>query len=327
MKREGTDTAARGAPTLGVNQWFHYQDYASVEQCVELLLDLEVRHLRTGVSWADYCRPEGKAWYDWQMRQLAQFNVLLSVWHTPPSISEGGDCASPPRRLKDFADFIDLLINDYGDTFETLELWNEPNNRLKWAFDRFDPKWEKFGSMIGMAGYWARRLGKPTVLGGMVPVDPHWLNLMHQYGTLDVIDIVGIHGFPEMWWVDAPNLDWFQHWKGWENKVEIIRDHCAHRRIWITETGLATWEMSKRKPGRYDLQCLKLREAAAAPVERVYWYSLVDLSPEREAIEGFHVDENEYHLGLVTYDGMKKPSYFTMKELMQNARAKTAASA
>src|SRR5690349_6693938 len=76
---------------FGVCQWFHFQDYESVERTVDLLRGLRVRHLRTGVSWADYLRDGGPAWYDWQMRQLARagLEVLLSVWHTPPSISEG----------------------------------------------------------------------------------------------------------------------------------------------------------------------------------------------------------------------------------------------
>src|ERR671913_33837 len=94
---------------LGVCQWFHFDDRAEVLRVVRLLRELGVRHLRTGISWADFLRPGGKRWYDWQMRQLEEFEVLLSLWHTPPSISEAGTCASPPRRLRDFADFVDVV--------------------------------------------------------------------------------------------------------------------------------------------------------------------------------------------------------------------------
>src|SRR5437763_6018725 len=141
---------------LGVCQWFHFEDYHSVTTAVRLLNELGVRHLRTGLSWADFYRPGGKEWYDWQMNQLADFDVLLSIWHTPPSISEGNSCNSPPRRLRDFADFIDLVITRYGERFTHLELWNEPNNRLKWNFQEFDPWWRKFAEMIGDAAYWAK---------------------------------------------------------------------------------------------------------------------------------------------------------------------------
>src|SRR4051812_30322626 len=75
---------------IGICQWFHFEDYAAVDRSIELLHELGVKHFRTGISWADYHRPRGRAWYDWQMDRLRQsrLEILLSVWHTPPSISE-----------------------------------------------------------------------------------------------------------------------------------------------------------------------------------------------------------------------------------------------
>ncbi len=310
---------ARGGPglrdKLGVCQWFHYEAYGDVERAVEELAALGVRHLRTGISWADFHRPGGKRWYDWQMRALADFDVLLSIWHTPPSISASGTCAGPPCRLEDYADFVDQVIHEYGDLFETLELWNEPNNRLKWDFVNWDPRWRKFGDMVRRAGRVAGRRGKRRILGGMIPVDPHWLELMRGYGVLDEVDAVAIHAFPDMWWNDHPNWDWYSHWHGWEDKV--ARAEGFGLPVWVTETGLATWDVERRAVGRHALNEQRLVWAAEAPAERVYWYCLVDLHPARAAIEGFHVDENEYHLGLVTWDGSRKPSWWRMRELMK----------
>jgi CDP-paratose 2-epimerase len=303
---------------LGVCQWFHFEDRRSIEQTIALIADLGVRHLRTGISWADFLRDGGRRWYDWQMAALAEsgLEVLLSVWHTPPSLSEGNACNAPPRRLLDYADFIDLVINEYGDGFCHLELWNEPNNRLKWDFPRFDPSWGKFGEMIGAAAYWAKQRSRGTVLGGMIPVDHYWLNLMQQYGVLQYIDVIGIHGFPGMWWPDRPNWDWDAHWAGWDAKLAYISGHGGGRRVWVTETGLATFDLALWREGKYDLQMRMLSDAAAAPCGRVYWYSLIDLDPTRDAIEGFHVDENEYHLGLVAADGTRKPAFDLMKDLI-----------
>ena len=312
---------------LGLNQWFHYQDYAGVERAIERMLDLGATALRTGISWADYCRPGGKRWYDWQMKQLSLFDVLLSVWHTPPSIAEGGACNGPPRRLQDYADFLDLVITDYGDCFGDLELWNEPNNRLKWNFPRHDPDWGKFARMIAMAGHWASHRGKRTVLGGMIPVDHHWLNLMHRHQALHDVDVIAIHGFPGMWWDHAPNWDWYDHWRGWRHKIDYLRPHTGGRPIWITETGLATCDVRTGRRAREALQVEALEQAADAPVDRVYWYSLIDLDPARDAIEGFHIDENEYHLGLVTFDGRIKPAYHRMKELLAERASSLAAPA
>jgi CDP-paratose 2-epimerase len=305
---------------LGVCQWFHFQDYQGLDRAVEALHDVGVRLLRTGVSWADYHRPGGKAWYDHQMNALVGFDVLLSVWHTPPSISEGDACNAPPRRLRDYADFIDRMMTEYGDRFHHLELWNEPNNRYKWDFPAFDPDWRKFGEMVGDAAYWAKKCGRHTVLGGMIPIDHHWLRLMEHYGALQHIDVVGVHGFPGMWFPDHPNWDWHAHWTGWPDKINAFRPHTGGRPVWVTETGLATWDLALHRESKYELQVAMLEDAAyTCLAERVYWYSLIDLDPAREAIEGLHVDENEYHMGLITHDGRKKHAYERMKEIVASA--------
>lgn len=312
--------ADRAQPLLrdrvGLCQWFHYEDYRTLEMAAGLLRELGVRHLRTGVSWADYLRPGGPQWYDAMFRALAGFDVLLSVWHTPPSISEGGCCSSPPRRLRDYADFIDLLITRYGAGFTHLELWNEPNNRWKWDFPQYDPEWRKFGEMVGTAAYWAQQRQVPTVLGGMIPVDPHWLALMKRWGAFPYLDVVAVHGFPGMWWDDAPNWEWYRDWHGWPHKIDQLRPHVEGRPIWVTETGFATVAHGTRHEALLDVQVQRLEDVIQCPAERIYWYSLIDLDPAREAIEGFHVDENEYHLGLVRSDGTPKPAYERMRAML-----------
>src|SRR5688572_27095052 len=99
------DSALAVRPALrdrfGICQWFHYEDYRNLERAAALLGELGVRHLRTGISWADYHRPGAETWYRNLFERLADFELLVSVWHTPPSISEGNHCASPPRRLGD----------------------------------------------------------------------------------------------------------------------------------------------------------------------------------------------------------------------------------
>ena len=303
--------------SLGICQWFHYQDYAAVDRCVGLMRELDVRLVRTGISWADFHRPGGQSWYHWQMQRLREFDLLVSIWHTPPSLAEGGVCAGPPRRLQDYADFVWQVIDMYGDRFSHLELWNEPNNCYKWDFRSFDPRWSKFAAMIRMAARTARRCGKPTVLGGMIPVDHHWLNGMKSLGALDDVDVIAIHAFPEMWSNDTRCWEWYDNWHGWDQKVAYIAAHTDGRPVWVTETGLATWDLTRGEEGRADLQAQMLLQAAAAPAERVYWYSLMDLDPEREAIEGFHEDENEYHLGLVKHNGQRKKAFAVMKQHLE----------
>ena len=44
---------------------------------------LGVRHLRTGLSWADSLRPNADAWFDRQMSAVADFDVTLTFCFTP----------------------------------------------------------------------------------------------------------------------------------------------------------------------------------------------------------------------------------------------------
>lgn len=248
----------------------------------------------------------------------AGLELLVSVWHTPPSISEGGCCSSPPLRRQDYADFIDLLITRHGDSLGTIELWNEPNNRLKWNFARFDPRWEKFGRMIGMAAHWAKQRGcRTTVPGGMMPVDPYWLRLMRSHGALAHIDAVGIHGFPGMWDGDEYWWDWPDHWRGSSEKIATISKESDGKPIWITETGFATWDGKLRQPGNFEEQCTMLGRALRIVAPRVYWYSLIDLDPARAAIEetedGGRIDRREYHLGLVKHTGKRKNAFAQLR--------------
>lgn len=314
--------------SIGVCQWFHYQDHRPVDATVEALHDLGVRHLRTGISWADYHRPGGPEWYDWQMDRLREsgLELLLSVWHTPPSISldpHRGSSSVPPARTRDYADFIDLVIQRWGDAFQFLELWNEPNNPYKWD-DRYDPGHRRFAELVALAGHWARECGKTPILGGVTLLDYEFIDRMAAYGALEHVDIVGIHAFPHMWEPFATDWEHPDHWYGWDHRIREMSTRSG-RPVWVTETGLATYR--KDTGGRREsLQMEALRKALEAPVERLYWYSLFDLPPDRVAIEEANDgprEECEYHMGLIRYGpgfrrrGREKPAY---RELRRELR-------
>lgn len=313
---------------LGVCQWFHYGDHRLLDVTVETLEDLGVRHLRTGLSWADYHRPRGGEWYDWQMGRLrkSDLEVLLSVWHTPPSISmepELGSASVPPARPRDYADFIDEVIRRYGDCFETLELWNEPNNPFKWRTD-FDPDHARFAEMVIDAGFWAGECGVPRVLGGTTLLDYDFVDRMVEAGATEHVDVFGIHAFPHMWEPYASDWEYATHWYGWEHRVAEIEERSGLP-VWVTETGLATVRKDTGEC-RESAQVEALRAAFGVPAERVYWYCLFDLDPERLAIEEVNDaprEEPEYHMGLVRFDpeyrvdGHRKPAFHALRKALR----------
>ncbi len=281
---------------MGVLEWFRPGDYTRVEQLSAVLAQLGVVELRTGVSWAEWNAPGGEAWYAWLLPRLAQsgLRVLPCFLYTPPSLGLEYKTSSPPRNLRAYADFIDLFITRFGAGFDTVELWNEANNMSEWDWT-LDPHWFMFAEMVGGAAHWAQQRGKRTVLGGMSPIDPAWLELMFTRGVMQYIDIVGIHGFPGTW---------EQSWSSWEYEIDKVRSlldaYQSPAEIWITETGFSTW--------RHDEfgQMTAFVEAANTSVQRVYWYSAYDLAPELPTVEGFHLDEREYHFGLMRTDGSPK---------------------
>ena len=284
-----------GTPAIGILQWFHIGEYEKAEQTITELELLGVKLLRTGISWADLYRQEGKEWYDWLLPKLAaHFELLPCFTYTPPSIGLEEKTSAPPRNTKDYADMLDLLITDYGGYFEYIELWNEPNNKSEWDFT-LDREWTIFADMIIKAAFWARQRGKKTVLGGMSPISPRWLDLMGAHGVLEHIDVAGFHGFPGTFDTD---------FKGWKRNIaevqEVLDNHQSEARLWITECGYSTWKHDELR------QADEFTEILDLPIDRVYWYSLFDLQEEKETVDGFHLDDREYFFGILKAGGRPK---------------------
>jgi beta-xylosidase len=104
---------ARLAPALGLCQWFHFED-PRLDAAVRWMKDLGVRHLRTGLSWADSLRPNAEAWFDRQMQLLEPFEVTLTFCFTPESEGLRPHHTSPPRDPRAFADFCATQVRRYA---------------------------------------------------------------------------------------------------------------------------------------------------------------------------------------------------------------------
>jgi CDP-paratose 2-epimerase len=295
MKRGEKQGAVKSRmPALGIVEWFRPGEYDRVETLLADLQRLGVRELRTAIYWADWYSSEGDGWYAWLLPRLAQdMNILPCFLYTPAPLGIVPKFSSPPRTPKAYADFIDVMITRFGQYFEWIELWNQPNSFNEWDA-RLDPDWRIFSEMIGGAAYWARKRGKKTVLPGTWPVDLEWLELMHDRGVLDHIDAVGIHGFP--------GTSEFA-WRGWDKQVGDVRARLSRlglkTPLWITQTGFSTWRGEERA------QVGALLDAADAPVERIYWQSAHDRIPETGG-SSFCSDERDYHYGLKRVDGSPK---------------------
>lgn len=104
---------AEFAPALGLCQWFHFEDHR-LESAVRWLRELGVRHVRTGLSWADSFRPNADAWFDRLMGALEEFQVTVTFCFTPAHRGVLPDHTSPPLVLEEYADFCARMIRRYG---------------------------------------------------------------------------------------------------------------------------------------------------------------------------------------------------------------------
>lgn len=184
---------------------------------------------------------------------------------------------------------------------EAIKFWNEPNNVSHWD-SYMDPDWSQFAAMTGLAADAVRALAPNLrlVLGGMSPIDPAFVALLDRHGLLVKLDVIALHGFP---------LDW-NHWKinEWPQKLAEIRA-VTDLPIWVTEVGASTF-------GADEVQTFGLQRTAELlldRVERVFWYSLLDLPPTWEATTRHKESEGSsyyrhFYMGLIRADGTPKPS-------------------
>ena len=125
VREDGTEKPAyelfrRFTPELGICQWFHFEDHR-LDDGVRRLRELGVRHVRTGLSWADSLRPNADAWFDRQMEALADFDVTVTFCFTPESRGEESHHTSPPLVLEEYAEFCARMVRRYAPAANALE--------------------------------------------------------------------------------------------------------------------------------------------------------------------------------------------------------------
>lgn len=101
------------AAEMGLCQWFHFED-PRLDEAVRWMKRLGVRHLRTGLSWADSFRPGALDWFDRQMEALADFEVTVTYCFTPEHRGLEPHHSSPPIDPREFADFCAAMTARYA---------------------------------------------------------------------------------------------------------------------------------------------------------------------------------------------------------------------
>lgn len=107
------DAYADYASEMGLCQWFHFHDHR-LDDAVAWMRRLGVRHVRTGLSWADSFREGALDWFDRQMEALADFEVTVTFCFTPEHRGIEPHHTSPPQVAEEFAEFCAQMVRRYA---------------------------------------------------------------------------------------------------------------------------------------------------------------------------------------------------------------------
>jgi beta-xylosidase len=118
IREDGTPKPAQRqfadyAPDMGLCQWFHFEDHR-LDAAVKWLREMGVKRLRTGLSWADWLRPDADKWYDRMMKALDEFDLTITFCFTPEAKGIQPHHTSPPQRIEEFADFCSEMMRRYA---------------------------------------------------------------------------------------------------------------------------------------------------------------------------------------------------------------------
>jgi beta-xylosidase len=182
---------------------------------------------------------------------------------------------------------------------EAVMFWNEPNNKSHWD-PELDPEWRRFAEMTKLAAKAVAQVNPalPRVLGGISPIDPAFIKRMEDFGVLDELNAVAVHGFP---------LDW-NNWVLDEWPQRLAEIHAvSDLPVWVSEVGISTF-------GAEEVQEFGLRRTAELLVgraPRIHWYSLYDLPKAWPATTRHREAEGSayyrhFHMGLLREDGTPK---------------------
>jgi len=185
---------------------------------------------------------------------------------------------------------------------EAAMLWNEPNNKSHWD-PELDPDWSIFSRTVIEAAKAVQSVNPNVtrVLGGMSPIDPHFVKTLEGHGVLDHVDVIAVHGFP---------LDW-NLWpiNEWPDRIAEIEAVAPNHEIWATEVGVGSFGAEEVQVFGID----RTAELLLNRVPRLYWYSLFDLPKSWEATTRHKQAEGSsyyrhFYMGLIREDGTPKPA-------------------
>jgi len=116
LRSDGTlkRSLCRFPPEMGLCQWVEFGDEDTLDLICRWLPRLGVKVLRTGISWADWHRPDAVRWFDRMVDRLSRFDLTLTLCFTPPSRGVVPHHTSPPQDVGEYAFFCWEVARRYA---------------------------------------------------------------------------------------------------------------------------------------------------------------------------------------------------------------------
>jgi len=274
--------------------------------------EMQAGWVRSTMAWHDVEYRGRDLWNlegcDMAVAKANQHGVkVLGILCGCPAWANGGQAAFYPpteNNLEDWKTYIRTMATRYKGKVAAWEIWNEEN--IQYWQPTPDPVY--YTKLLGLASAEIRAADPAAtiVMGGTAPVDPGFLETTFQHGSLNYVDAIAYHPYPEIIG-EAGQPPEAKYWpkeklSGWIlNTVrELVWNYSKNRtppiQVWITEMGYSTAAVDYQTQAAYMLRCLI--NYASTNVDKVIWYMLRDEPP---------VIPDE--AGLMTYGFVKKTAF------------------
>ncbi|MCB9459562.1 MAG: cellulase family glycosylhydrolase [Anaerolineaceae bacterium] len=242
-------------------------------QLIQRILPLNITWVKIQIDWS-FVVPEPSSEPSVRFRALEQyverlrqnnFKVLLSVAKAPSWLRpDGAEEDGPPTDPQAYADFLSLMLQEFGDSVHAIEIWNEPNLAREW---RGGLEFSGAGYMqLFVPAYNAIRAYSPDIAiitAGLAPTgivpgetipDRDYLRQMYAAGLGSYDDIyIGAHPFGWSNSADATccssssqgfdDNESFFFLENIDDLYSIMQENGdSDLQLWVTEFGWATWD-------------------------------------------------------------------------------------
>jgi arabinogalactan endo-1,4-beta-galactosidase len=224
---------------------------ADVNRELDAVAKTSATWLRVLIPWTKVEPAKGQ--YDWGQTDLVinaatarGLKVLGVIAFSPDWARPGGSYfTAPPNDVADYADFSTAVVNRYGGSVSSWQLWNEPNLPLFFGFTPHNaPRYTE----LVRAAYPAIKAVQPNstvVLAGLsrLPGDespPAFMEKMYAAGAKGSFDAAAAHPYVFPSGLAANQENGFSDLAAVHGVMAANGD--GGKRIWITELGAPTSE-------------------------------------------------------------------------------------